>query len=471
MRSFIALIVAVHGLVLASALASAQTFGSGSTGADGAFSPTVNTTLTLPADGVFNFTTISIPSNVTVKFARNAANTPVTLLASGNVTIAGTIDISGGAGGAALFSGTSIGGNGGPGGPGGSDGGAGATGLASTTGGSGLGLGGGSGSTGSAIAGGGGGGGGGYVQAGATGTGPGVGAGGSAYGSPSLLPLIGGSGDGGGGGVLGTTGGGGGGGGGAILIATSGTMTLTSTGRILAQGGATVTFSGLGLGNGGGGSGGAVRLVATAIGGSGGQISIAGGSAGTGAGAGSPGRARIEAFTNTLSANLGTPPAAAVSSGPPTSVALPNGPVLRIASVAGVAAPATPTASFSNPDIVLPGGTTSPVAVTLAASNIPLGTSISVTAKGLNGAAGPTASVPLTGTLESSTATTSVVIPTNEPSVLSASATFTVAALDRGPLFADGEEIERIRLTASPGGPAQIVFITGSGREITRTTR
>src|SRR5262245_3191512 len=70
-------------------------FSSGSTGADGAFNPASNVTVTLPANGVFNYTTINIPSGVTVKFTRNAANTPVTLLAQGDVVITGTIDISG----------------------------------------------------------------------------------------------------------------------------------------------------------------------------------------------------------------------------------------------------------------------------------------------------------------------------------------------------------------------------------------
>src|SRR5437899_11255426 len=65
---------------------SAQTFSSGSTGADGAYAPMANTTLTLPPNGVFNFTTVNIPSGVTVTFVKNAANTPVTILASGIVT-------------------------------------------------------------------------------------------------------------------------------------------------------------------------------------------------------------------------------------------------------------------------------------------------------------------------------------------------------------------------------------------------
>src|SRR5512136_1641500 len=90
--------------------AAAQTFVSGSTGTDGAFNPpsavppgtTVNgTTYTvpLPPSGVFNFTTITVPAGTTVKFAKNVNNTPAILLATGNVTIAGTFDVRGGAGG------------------------------------------------------------------------------------------------------------------------------------------------------------------------------------------------------------------------------------------------------------------------------------------------------------------------------------------------------------------------------------
>jgi hypothetical protein len=53
-------------------------------------------TINLPPSGVFNFTTINIPDQVIVKFNRNAGNTPVTMLASGDVSIQGLIDVSGG---------------------------------------------------------------------------------------------------------------------------------------------------------------------------------------------------------------------------------------------------------------------------------------------------------------------------------------------------------------------------------------
>ncbi|OYY93512.1 MAG: hypothetical protein B7Y41_12215 [Hydrogenophilales bacterium 28-61-23] len=67
-----------------------------SDGSDGAFNPMASMTLDLPDDGVFNFTSIDIPSNITVTFRKNALNTPVYLLATGTVNISGVIDISAG---------------------------------------------------------------------------------------------------------------------------------------------------------------------------------------------------------------------------------------------------------------------------------------------------------------------------------------------------------------------------------------
>lgn len=445
--------VFLGALVLGSSSAFGQTFNSGSTGADGAFAPTANTTLTLPPSGVFNFTTINIPPGVTVKFAPNTTNTPVTLLASGNVTIAGTIDLNGTAG-AAATSGTSLANSRGIGGPGGFDGGAGANGIASTTGGSGLGPGGGAGASSGSGAGAG------FLNAGANGSGGA--AGGVAYGTPTLLPLIGGSGGGGGGASFGNTGAAGGGGGGAILIASSGTITFTGT--IRAVGG---TGGGFGIGGaGGGGSGGAVRLVATTLTGSGGTIDVRAGAGGSGAvgAAGSVGRIRLEGFTNTASLNFnGVVPSLAQ----PSTATLPNTPTLRIASVAGVAAPASPASSFSNPDIILPAGTANPVAVNLEASNIPLGTTATVKVTGQTGPATSATSTGLSGTVASSTASASVTIPTNEPSVISATASFTLTALGvGGPVYAEGEEVERVRVTAVHGGLSTVTYLTASGREI-----
>src|SRR5689334_17751554 len=79
----------------AAAQSTSTSFSSGSTGADGAFAPTASVALQVPPSGTFNFTTINIPAAVTVTFFRNATNTPVTMLASGDVTILGTISLDG----------------------------------------------------------------------------------------------------------------------------------------------------------------------------------------------------------------------------------------------------------------------------------------------------------------------------------------------------------------------------------------
>ncbi|MFO0730382.1 MAG: hypothetical protein U0361_05190 [Nitrospiraceae bacterium] len=62
-------------------MAYAQTFSSG-TGSLGALAPVSNTVITLPADGILNYTTVTIP-RADGTFQRNAANTPVTMLATG----------------------------------------------------------------------------------------------------------------------------------------------------------------------------------------------------------------------------------------------------------------------------------------------------------------------------------------------------------------------------------------------------
>jgi hypothetical protein len=448
----------------------AQTFNSGSTGADGPFNPSCTptpctVTVTVPPSGVFNFTTVGIAAGITVKFAPNATNTPVTMLASGNVTIAGTIDVSAVAG-AAASTGTSLVPNGGAAGPGGYPGGSGTNALTSGTGGAGLGPGGGGGGAGSVGAGGGGGfgsvGGNGGACCGGTG-----GAGGASYGAPTLLPLLGGSGGGGGGANFGATGGGGGGGGGGVLIASSGTITLT--GSLLARGGGGGGASCY-IGYGGGGSGGAIRLIATSVTGTGGTISVAGGAAGGGcvsaSGVGAPGRIRVEAFSNTATVNYSSAPAF----DQPSIVALGSTPSLRITAVAGVATPVSPTGSYSAPDLTLPSSTTNPVAVALAAANIPPGTVVTVVSSGLQGGI-TSATATLSGTASASTATANLAIPTNGPTVLTASCTFTLASLGEAPFYAGGEPVERVRVTATAGRPAEVVYLTQSGREIVASAR
>lgn len=63
-----------------------------SSGIDGVFQPTASMAVN-SSQSVFDFTNIFIPSSVTVSFAGFTSTQPIELLATGNIDIAGTIDI------------------------------------------------------------------------------------------------------------------------------------------------------------------------------------------------------------------------------------------------------------------------------------------------------------------------------------------------------------------------------------------
>lgn len=219
------------GVTAQSALA-AEPFTSGSTGVYGPMNITQETTLDLPPDGVFHCTTITVAQGATLRFNRNPLNTPVYLLATGDVDISGDVDASGK---------TENGQVPGQGGPGGFNGGWGGSQVS------------------------------GQEQAG-DGEGPGGGrrAQPSAnfaglYGNLLLSPLVGGS---GGFGQDGTPGYGGTGGGGAVLMASN--TRLTIGGSVTCRGGNQNQVSGC-LG-----SGGAIRLVAPMVTGTG-TLDVSGG--------------------------------------------------------------------------------------------------------------------------------------------------------------------------------------------------
>jgi len=409
-------------------------FVSGSTGVDGAFNPTVNTTVTLPPGGVLNYTTVNIPAGVTVTFQKNAANTPVYMLATGDVTIAGTISVNGGHGTPSIA---------GVGGPGGYDGGSG--GATNSEGGNGLGPGGGSRGKNNS-----GGGGGGYGTNGENGVNysgwtP---VGGTAYGSATLLPLCGGSGGGGGSGFSQP----GGGGGGAIMIASSTSINLT--GSITSTGG-NGSYGCYNCGDGAGGSGGAIRLVSNLISGNG-TISAAGGVKRDRSGGGGKGRIRIEATTNQRTASTDPP----YSYGVPGNVFISNSPVLSISMVGGVSPPAPPTGNYNQPDVLLPGTTTNPVAVNISAANIPVGTTVKVRVIPQYGA-DSSVNTTLSGTDQSSTASANVTLSTTYSNIVTAEATFTVVAV-----FYNGEQIDKVHVAATMGGKSETTYITKSGKTI-----
>lgn len=432
-------------LIFIASHAPAWSFNSGSTGADGAFNPTENVEVQLPADGKLNYTTVNIPAGVTVTFKKNVANTPAYLLATGDVTIAGTISVNGTDGSAITP---------GKGGPGGFDGGIG--GPSNGDGGKGLGPGGGNPARAysAAYAGSGGGG---YGASGATGCGYNYGTGGSTYGNVRIIPLPGGSGGGGGAGNN-YAAGGGGGGGGALLIASSGTITIT--GAITANGGKGGNSSGMNAGSGGGGSGGAIKLMADRITGEG-SISAVGGSGGTTAyvgGAGGRGRIRFEA--NTVTRSAATTPSYTYSY--PGTVFVTNVPSLRIDSIAGVNVPESPTGKYGTPDITLPFTTTNPVTVSISATNIPVGTQVTVTSVPEYGSSTSVTSTGLVGTDASSTTTVSITLSATYQCILMAQATYTIQSA----MYYEDERIEKVRVASRMGGESETVYITESGREI-----
>jgi len=336
-------------------------------------------TLPLPPDGILRFSSFTVDGSFNIFFSRNAANTPVTILVSGDAVVRApgccqTFGVSGVDGSSGSSSGVAgIGGLGGPGGFRGGDAAAESV-NGATIGGTGLGPGGGSGWSAAALAG-----------------------GGVFFGVPELSPLVGGSGGGGGGATpAGTscTGGGGGGGGGALLFVANGTLTI---GRflMLADGG-----SGGSVGNGScasggsGGSGGAVRLVARSFSDAGQAfVNARGGGASFHSNAGLSGRVRFESIDASAQTAFSPTPAAARVTGP-TPLANAVSPVVRITRVGGQATPATPQGGYGAIDVVIPAPGV--VGVDFTTSGVPSNTLVLVTLKPRIGGNPLSASVPLT---------------------------------------------------------------------------
>ena len=477
MKRYKSFSVAAMVLGLLACLAPSQAlaaFVSGSDGSDGALvvsvvvdGPTtvtvngvdVGSELQVDADGIFHFTTVDIQSDATLKFIRNAQNTPVTILATGDVTIDGTIDVGGQPGNYVIP---------GAGSHGGFDGGVG--GVVKDKGKRGEGPGGGVGGSPNLVevSYGGAGEGGAYSASGVNGyttrpAAPG-GSGSVAYGNERIIPLLGGSGGGGGGGTMSLVGGAGGGGGGAILIASS--TSITVSGAILANGGRGADGEGTNAGGGGGGgAGGAIRLITNALNGDG-TINAVGGAGGTshltGGGPGSAGRIRLEYVTSNRTAATNPP----MTIGYALSVEPPDMPTLSIVSIAGVDAPGIPMGNFNAPDIVLPYGVINPVSVVVNAVNVPADATVTVTANPSVGDS-TTATATLSGTNVSSSATVDLDISMAYPCVLTASVTYElIAALGEEPFMLDGELIAKVRVSTSLGGQSSITYITENGREI-----
>ncbi len=384
MRRLFVVWVAIGGLC------SAQSFTSGSTGVDGALTLTTPGVVDFDAaalnldadgDGIFQFTTISVGTGVTLRFRAATFNSPVYWLASGAVQIDGVLDLRGEDGhpsGARSNASASIAGSGGYGGGSGGGGYINPS-VSIVPAQKGYGPGGGRPAK--------------YFDVGAgAGPGPRAAAPGTYTGNSFMVPLIGGSGGGGGACNVGNLiGGGGGAGGGAILIASSSSIRvngsiLVTGGTLGAQNSCEFNFRGAA------GDAGAIRLAANTV-------------TGTGSLAGT---ARIEAvqISGTL-VGVGT-------STFPYGVYLPPGGstpgTVSVISVAGVNMPPNPTGSFAAPDVAF----NQPVAVPIVirGKQVPVGTVVKVYLYSDQAAFQVFDSPPLAGTMASSETTVSAVFPT-----------------------------------------------------------
>lgn len=344
MKAQISSPTALAALLLATP-AGAQTF-NWSDQSDGALNITMDTEYVLPDDGVINATTVTVDSGATLTFRRNARNTPVVLLASGDIRVDGTIDVSGS---------ENVGAVGGLGGPGGFDGGD--AGVGTNPPGNGRGPGGGvPPTTGSCR--GYGGYGGHTVQTRSDH--------GRIYGTQLLIPLVGGS---GGSGASAALGYGGGGGGGAIILASRARIQID--GAVTSRGARSNDRYGCGEG-----SGGAIRLLSPVVTGSG-NVDVRPFRFGV------PGRIRVDTLDPRAAQTLtfrGTSSALTISSF--MELEPMNVPSLRITSVAGQ------TIMPSMPSQVLLPGTASPSqTVVVQADNFTGMETLEVVVTPVNGAA------------------------------------------------------------------------------------
>ncbi len=391
-------------------------FTSGSTGSDGAltyttpgtynFDPSVGN-LDPSGDNIFNFTTINIGSGVTLNLTSTLLrNKPVIWLATGAVTIAGTLNLTG-------ASGASLANYGAdwisyrvpaqP-GPGGFPGGVGARPGSPAQ--PGLGPGGAPVQTNTACSFGGTGS---FATAGtSTPTAP-------TYGNIQLAPLIGGSG--GSGGCLpasnpasDSSGGTGGGGGGAIRIVS--TASIAVTGAITALGGSGGGARSGGT-SGGGGAGGAINLIAPSITGAGQLYAYSGGGGGAG-------YVTLNAANNTYTGNAsagGVIPTVRPLVAPPLPTPS-TVPTVIINSVNGVSVPQPPQGAFQTPDVTINAATA--VTINISAVGVPVGTVVQLNILSELAADQNISCNPLAGTLASSTATCSASFPTSVSRILAA---------------------------------------------------
>lgn len=401
----------------------------GSDGSDGVLNPQTDLVIDMAdhPNGIYQYSSVNVPTGVTVTFVPNVHGPPVVWLVQTSVLVDGTVDVSGHG---------NIGLAGGLPGPGGWRGGEGG-------------------------------------QQASDGEGPGGGPKGTGTSSIQngkflgstdyLIPLLGGSGGGGtdaDGSNFNIGDEGGGGGGGAILIAAS---EVTVNGIVRAGGGHGGYYASWG-------SGGAIRIVAAEIAGT--------GSFDTNTPYGNNGRIRFDSYHTIFSGQI----SGEFSQGfqpiiiPPVGV----GAQLRIVSVAGQAVTTTPTGELATPDVVISSEQTNPVPIVVECENVPLNSLIYVNVKPLSGETLSSLATRNGGTDASSTATTNFNLPRGG-GLIWAQATiglFSSSASSVGGnnkhgqsysktgLTVGGERFEKMEITAVLGGEQRITYLTESGKRI-----
>ncbi|MDP3512120.1 MAG: hypothetical protein Q8S20_05160, partial [Sulfuritalea sp.] len=254
---------------------------------------------------------------------------------------------------------------------------------------------------------------------------------------------------------------GGGGGGGAIMIVSSGSVTIAGSIRAFGGSAGNVNNGDCNYGNqdagagGGGGSGGFVRIIAPSISG-GGNIDVGGGSGGCRS-ANGLGGTNVDGYNSGGWGAMGRLHIETVAKGSFDVTAIPS---LTITSIGGVAV------APNSGEISLPLSLGNPLQVAVAASGIPVGTVVKLTLTQPYGSPVTANTAALAGTLQASTASGSISIPSGATSLI-ASTTYalTVAQGDALKVYADGERVEKITLAAALGDEMKVTLITASGKE------
>ena len=198
-----------------------------------------------------------------------------------------------------------------------------------------------------------------------------------------------------------------------------------------------------------------------------GIIWVAGGYHGDGTARASGGVVRIETALNTFTGAIDNAAGGSFISFATAPIPA-NSPTLRIATLGGVAAPSSPTASLTVPDITFQQGIETSVTLAISASNVPLGTLVQIKVVPATGQPTTATSNGLSGSVANSNAEATVTLPPGA-GILTASATFNVAAGQMAGLLPaslptiNGERAEQVEVVAQADGRSTVYLVAKSG--------